>query len=70
MTETIKSSGAEAGFFRKWSGYQASVNAQQVRFTTLSARVGLIPALISKVSNYAVMFMGVALAMQGISRSA
>ena len=65
MTETIKSSGAEAGFFRKWSGYQASVNAQQVRFTTLSARVGLIPALISKVSNYAVMFMGVALAMQG-----
>ena len=65
MTETIKSSGAEAGFFRKWSGYQASVNAQQVRFTTLSARVGLIPALISKVSNYAVMFLGVALAMQG-----
>ena len=65
MTETIKSSGAEAGFFRKWSGYQAAVNAQQVRFTTLSSRVGLIPALIGKISNYAVMFMGVALAMQG-----
>ena len=65
MTETIKSSGAEGGFFRKWSGYQAAVNAQQVRFTTLSARVGLIPALIGKISNYAVLFMGVALAMQG-----
>ena len=65
MTETIKSSGAEGGFFRKWSGYQAAVNAQQVKFTTLSARVGLIPALIGKISNYAVLFMGVALAMQG-----
>ena len=65
MTETIKSSGAEGGFFRKWSGYQAAVSAQQVKFTTLSARVGLIPALIGKISNYAVLFMGVALAMQG-----
>ena len=65
MTETIKSSGAEGGFFRKWSGYQAAVSAQQVKFMTLSARVGLIPALIGKISNYAVLFMGVALAMQG-----
>ena len=63
MTETIKSSGAESGFFRKWSGYQAAVNAQQVRFDTLSARVGLIPAFISSASNYVVLFMGVALAM-------
>ena len=63
MTETIKSSGAESGFFRKWSGYQAAVNAQQVRFDTLSARVGLIPAFISSASNYVVLFMGVGLAM-------
>ena len=63
MTETIKSSGAESGFFRKWSGYQAAVNAQQVRYDTLSARVGLIPAFISSASNYVVLFMGVGLAM-------
>ena len=65
MTETIKSSGAEAGFFQKWSGYQAAVNTQQIKFTTLNARVGLIPQLISKASNYLVLFLGVLLAMEG-----
>ena len=65
MAETIKSSGAEGGFFRKWSGYQASVNTQNVKFTTLNARVGLIPQFISTVSNYLVPFMGVRLAMDG-----
>ena len=65
MTETIKASGAEAGFFRKWSGYQASVNTQKVRFFTLSTRIGLIPQIISTVSNYVVLFLGVRLAMEG-----
>ena len=63
MTETIKSSGAESGFFRKWSGYQASVNTQQVKFDTLNARIGLIPQFITTVSNYLVLFLGVRLAM-------
>ena len=63
MAETIKASGAENGFFRKWSGYQASVNAQQVKFKTLSSRIGLIPQFINTVSNYMVLFMGVVLAM-------
>ena len=65
MTETIKASGAEAGFFRKWSGYQASVNTQNVRFATLNAKFGVIPGFVNSLSNYAVMFMGVALAMSG-----
>ena len=65
MTETIKASGAEAGFFRKWSGYQASVTTQNVRFFTLSTRIGLIPQIISTASNYAVLFLGVRLAMEG-----
>ena len=65
MTETIKASGAEAGFFRKWSGYQASVITQNVRFSALSTRIGLIPQIISTASNYAVLFLGVRLAMDG-----
>ena len=32
MIETIKGSGSENGFFRKWAGYQASVNTQTVKF--------------------------------------
>jgi len=32
MIETIKASGAENGFFEKWSGYQASVNTQQIKY--------------------------------------
>lgn len=65
MNETIKSAGAEEGFFRKWSGYQASVNTQEVKYATLNARIGLIPQFISTASNYLVLFLGVRLAMEG-----
>ena len=65
MAETIKASGAEAGFFRKWSGYQASVNAERIKFTTMNASVGMIPQFISAICNYAVLFIGVLLVMKG-----
>ena len=65
MTETIKSSGAERGFFRKWAGYQASVNTQTVRFSMLNDCVGMLPLFISTASNYLVLFLGVRLAMEG-----
>ena len=65
MAETIKSSGAENGFFRRWSGYQASVNTQDVKYTRMNASLGMIPSLISSAANYMVLFVGVYLAMQG-----
>ena len=65
MIETIKASGAENGFFEKWAGYQASVNTQQVRFAKLNQYLGMVPGLVSSLSNTAVLIMGVYLAMQG-----
>ena len=65
MTETIKSSGAEGGFFRKWSGYQASVNTQQVAVARLNAGIGAIPEFVAKLSSYAVLFLGIGLTMNG-----
>ena len=65
MTETIKSSGAESGFFRKWAGYQASVNTQQVRFARMDATLGIVPALVGALSSYMVVFLGVRFAMDG-----
>ena len=65
MIETIKASGAENGFFEKWSGYQASVNTQQVRFAKLNQYLGMVPGLVSSLSNTAVLMIGVYLTMQG-----
>ena len=65
MIETIKASGAENGFFRKWSGYQASVNAQTVKFAQVQQYLGTIPQFLTTISNYAVLILGVWLCMQG-----
>jgi len=65
MIETIKASGAENGFFRKWSGYQASVNTQTVRFSRLQQLLGAIPQLLATLSGYAVLIIGVWLCMDG-----
>ena len=65
MIETIKSSGAENGFFEKWAGYQASVNTQEVKFAKLNQYVGMIPSLVSMLTNTAVLILGVFLTMQG-----
>lgn len=65
MIETIKASGAENGYFEKWSGYQASVNTQKVKFARLNQLLGLLPAFVSTVTGTAVLIIGVYLTMQG-----
>ena len=65
MIETIKASGAENGFFEKWAGYQASVNASQVKFQRMNQLLGLLPTLVSSVCGTAVLMTGVFLAMNG-----
>ena len=65
MVETIKASGAENGYFQKWAGYQAAVNASQVRFARLDQVLGMIPALLSAFAGSAVLVLGVYQVMQG-----
>lgn len=65
MIETIKASGAENGFFEKWSGYQASVSSQNVRFQKQDQMLGVIPMAVSSVMSVLVTSMGVWFTMQG-----
>lgn len=65
MIETIKSSGAENGFFAKWAGYQASVNKQRVKTEALEQYVGQLPSFVSLLTNTAIMMLGVYFAMEG-----
>ena len=65
MVETIKSSGAENGFFEKWSGYEASVNTATVRFSKLNAYLGSIPNFLVSLLNALVLVLGVYLTMHG-----
>ena len=65
MIETIKASGAENGYFEKWSGYHASVNTQSVRFTRLNQYLGAVPGLVSSLVNIVILMLGVLFTMQG-----
>lgn len=65
MIETIKASGAENGYFEKWAGYQASVNTQKVRYAKLNQYLGMVPSLVSSLTNIIVLALGVWLTMEG-----
>ena len=65
MIETIKASGAENGFFEKWSGYQASVNSQNVKAMRMNAYYGLIPQAVSIIVNMTILGVGFNLIIKG-----
>ncbi|MCR5591482.1 MAG: NHLP family bacteriocin export ABC transporter peptidase/permease/ATPase subunit [Lachnospiraceae bacterium] len=65
MIETIKSSGAENGYFEKWSGYQASYNTQTVRYQKQDALLGLIPQTVLQLTSILILILGLYLTMQG-----
>lgn len=65
MAETIKASGAENGFFQKWAGYQASVNAQQVKHAKMDQYLGLLPSVVSLISNTLISSLGVYFVING-----
>lgn len=65
MIETIKSSGAEEGYFRCWSGYQASVNSVSVRHERKEMTMNLLPSFLSMVCDTAILIIGVLFIMEG-----
>ena len=65
MIETIKSSGAENGFFERWAGYQASVNAQKAKYAKVNQYLGMIPSVVSTITGIVVLTLGVWFAMEG-----
>ncbi len=65
MMETIKSSGAENGFFEKWSGFQASVNTNNVNQVKLNGYLGLIPSVVSSIVNMSILGVGMFLIIEG-----
>ena len=65
MIETIKSAGAESGYFRRWAGFQANANDGMVRTAKINAYLGSIPALLVELANTAVLALGVWLIVTG-----
>ncbi len=65
MIETIKASGAENGYFEKWSGYQASMNTQMVKFIKANLYLASLPALVNILTYVIVTMIGVYFAMNG-----
>ena len=66
MVESIKASGAENGFFERWSGYQAAVNAGMVKFSRLNTYLGILPNALSVLTNSVILMGSVYLCSRGL----
>ena len=65
MVETIKASGAENGYFRSWSGLQASVNEQSIHYERLNIGFSVFSSVLSETADIVIMILGVYLTMKG-----
>lgn len=65
MIETIKGSGAENGFFERWSDIKAEYDDKEVIFLRIDTYLGSVPSYIATLANYLVLFVGVYLTMKG-----
>jgi len=65
MIETIKASGAEDGFFSRWSGYHSNANNIKTEFNNKVSYIEIIPELMAEIANLTVLFLGAYLIMSG-----
>ena len=63
--ETIKASGAEEGYFERWSGYQALVNDATSRFNKVDLYFAAVPEFLAQLANIIVLLLGTFLIMSG-----
>lgn len=65
MIETIKSSGAEDGFFENWAGIHAACNEDKVKMQDMNTLYGQIPSLISAITGNIILCIGVGFIIRG-----
>ncbi|MDO4483434.1 MAG: NHLP family bacteriocin export ABC transporter peptidase/permease/ATPase subunit [Clostridia bacterium] len=65
MIETIKSSGAESGFFAKWAGCQAAVHNQNLKSRNLENLYTLSMNAVSIAVDMGILFLGLRLIIRG-----
>lgn len=66
MIETIKASGAEAGFFGQWAGYQATAHNAKIQEVKKLRFVNGLPQLVEDLSDGLILVMGAYLIMKGM----
>lgn len=65
MVETIKASGAENGFFERWSGFHASAMKSKVAFGRVNQYLGSLPNLVQQASTVIMLAIGASLIIGG-----
>ncbi len=65
MIETLKASGAEAGYFEKWAGYYANQHNAQISISKFTQYFGAIPSVLQQLANIAILMSGVYLILDG-----
>ena len=65
MIETIKASGAENGYFERWAGYSAAVNAADVDGMKLDRVWDTLPSLVRSFSEIAILMLSALLIING-----
>lgn len=65
MIETIKSAGAEDGYFETWAGYQAGASNASVDFARVNQFFGSLPNIILQIANGGILLLGAWLIIRG-----
>ena len=65
MIETLKSAGPEHFYYRRWAGIHTNVTDADVKMCWLNETMGLIPSLLTEITNIVVFAFGVKLIIDG-----